>query len=286
MLISQRIAKDVNFLAKIGPVYTTPFFDVRMRIINATKIISTHEFLNFDTNYAENLTQVMANSASSTLGEKGELLRQYAKMPFPSMFIENDTGGLLVEQTKAGFSIIAVSKTGDIHPYTTVFSGFPEGSSIPLPTIEWHVQPGREVTDVMKMAGKVSSLVHVYTAMDVMLFMNVKNITVHQYIPNKKENSMVPRPLLPKYVYRVLDVFRDVTRYESLEQIEGQLAITAVASADRKAHLVKGHFKEFKEGLFGNPKLAGLYWWNMFRRSRKNRDTVGEVEKDYCLKEA
>jgi hypothetical protein len=53
----------------------------------------------------------------------------------------------------------------------------------------------------------------------------------------------------------------------------------------RRAHLVKGHFKEFKNGLFGNAKLAGLYWWDPFRRNRKNRDSVGEIEKDYRLTE-
>jgi hypothetical protein len=283
MLLSQRIAKDPKFLTKIDSGCTTNVFDLRMRIINASKIIVPHEFLNFDNNHGDNLAQSLANSSSTSMQEKGELYRIYARMPFSSMFIENDTGALFVQQTQAGFEINAISKQGEVHPYTTVFSGFIEGVSIPLPEIKWHAKAGTYFPDTVQKATRVSSLVYLYVAMDVMLFMNVKNVIMHHYVPTKKENSIVPKPLLAKYDYRVLDVFGDVKRYDSLVQVVDHVIGSSRMAKDRRAHLVRGHFKEFKNGLFGNPKLAGLYWWNPFRRSRKNLETVGVVEKDYRL---
>lgn len=283
MLLSQRIAQDPKFLAKMTPKAFTNVFDVRMRVINATKIIVPHEFLNFNNNHGENLEQALANSSSKTLQEKGEMYRSYARLPFVSMLIENETGALLIEQASVGFNVTTISCNGMVHPYTTAFRGFAEGSSLPFPEIKWHAKPGVGFSDEVLKATRVASLVYTYQAMDVMLFLNVKNVTLHEYVPVKKENSMVPKPLLSKYVYRVLDVFNDVKRYHSLGHIVEQLGKSAKNSEGRRAHLVKGHFKEFKNGMFGNPKLAGLYWWNPFRRSIKNRDAVGEVEKDYQL---
>lgn len=282
MLLSQRIAGDIKFLFNADGI-AIDLFDLRMRIINATKVVVAHEFLNFDTDYLDNLTQVFKNTSAKSFGAKADMYQQYARMPFPSMFIENDTGGLLVEQTNEGFTVRALSKSGFVHPCYAKFSGFEDGSSIPVPEIIWDVKKGKEVNEQYLKPGRIGGLIHTCVAMEVMLFMNVKNITIHQYAPTVKENNYVPKPLRPKYVYRVLDVFSDIVRYESLGQITDQLIKTVQNAEQRRSSLVRGHFKEFKNGLFGNEHLAGLYWWNIHRRNRRNCNTVGEVEKDYRL---
>ena len=261
-------------------------FDLRMRIIQATKIIVTHEFLNFDVNYGDNIKQLFNNGSAKSIKEKIELHQKYARMPVPSMFIENDTGGMLVEQTIEGFTIISIAKDGIVHPFLTTCKGYQDGVDVPIVTMDLAIDVSKyddDTVETMTLGGKLASLVNTLVALEVMLFMNIKNVTVHRYVPTKKENASVPKPLWPKYEYRVLDVFSDVVRYESLSQITEHLAGTARTAGSRRSSLVRGHFKEFKNGLFGKEYLAGLYWWNLHRRNRKNRNTVGEVEKDYRL---
>lgn len=282
MLLSQRIAGDPKFLFN-GNGVNVDIFDLRMRIINATKLVVPHEFLNFDTDYLDNLTQVFKNSSAKSFDTKADMYKQYSRMPFPSMFIENDTGGMLVTQTTTGFTVRAIAKTGLAHPYLANFKGWPANGSIPVPEITYNIKKGRELSEEYEKPCRIGALIHTYVSMEVMLFMNVKNITVHQYVPTVKENNYVPKPLRSKYVYRVLDVFNDVVRYESLGQITDQLIHTGKTAEQRRSSLVRGHFKEFKNGLFGKESLAGLYWWNIHRRNRKNRESVGEVEKDYRL---
>ena len=282
MLLSQRISGDTKFIFNADGI-NVDIIDLRMRIINATKIVVAHEFLNFNADYIDNLTQVFKNTSAKSFSAKADMYKQYSRMPFPSMFIENDTGGMLVEQTTNGFTVRAISKNGMVHPYLSSFNGWPVNGSIPLPEITYNFKKGRELNEEYVKPCKVGALIHTYVSMEVMLFMNVKNITVHQYAPTVKENNYVPKPLRPKYVYRVLDVFSEVVRYESLGQITDQLIHTGKTAEQRRSSLVRGHFKEFKNGLFGNEALAGLYWWNIHRRNRRNRNTVGEVEKDYRL---
>ena len=45
-------------------------------------------------------------------------------------------------------------------------------------------------------------------------------------------------------------------------------------SSDRRAHLVRGHFKN---------KNGKLFWWNSFIRNRNSALTDGTIVHDYCV---
>lgn len=74
------------------------------------------------------------------------------------------------------------------------------------------------------------------------------------------------------YMTLVIDPLRKQARREAQEEGGTGKSIT------QALHIVRGHFKDYRDGpgLFG--KYPGLYWWNMHTRGDAE---FGEIDKDY-----
>lgn len=284
MLLSQRIAKDVSFLHSILPKHhTLDLFSLRLKIIKATKVIVPQDLLDSRLSYGDSIRKIVPTGTPAEIKKKIEQYEKYSRLPFESMFIENHTSGLLVESSKdGGYAVTSVDANGGVSPCITFCNGFVEVSGTMQPKTRYRLAVGdfpptvetSEIMGQLKDMAIIEATFHTFIIHEVMLFLNVKNVTLHHYVPSKKENSMIPKPLLSHYTYRILDVFREVTQYESLGQVIDQLQSTSNQVVGRRAHLVRGHFKQLKTGLF---------WWSDFTRCRHNRDKVGVVEKDYRI---
>lgn len=77
----------------------------------------------------------------------------------------------------------------------------------------------------------------------------------------------------PAITFKVLQI-NPIRRQSDKERSEGE------TGAKRAMHIVRGHFKDYREGagLFG--RLKGLYWWDMHVAGDK---TNGQVIKDYTI---
>lgn len=103
--------------------------------------------------------------------------------------------------------------------------------------------------------------------LNTMVFLNVRNVSVRTIGPSRKEAAklgIVPTAM-SKYSYRVIDIFRELDpelmRFEDIEKFIRSR--TGSSGADRRAHLVCGHFKK---------KRGSLFWWNSHMRNAKNID--------------
>lgn len=283
MLLSQRIAKDVKFLnaASAEPKNTTmDMFDLRMRIINATKIIVPQELFHKGLTYGESLTRYLTKGTRDDFEKKAHQYNTYCNLPFPSLFIENETGGMLVEALPSGPNhcrITSVDDDGGMIPIQVYCKGFGlKDNDVFQPNIDIDYVAKEKYLFVKQIQDhlRMTALVNTYMVYETLLFLNVRNTVLHKYVPTKKENAAVPKPLQVKYVYHILDVFRDITRYDSMDQITEQIKVSGRSVNERRMHVVRGHFKQLK---------SGLYWWSDHMRNRHNRETVGEVEKDYRI---
>jgi len=283
MLLSQRIVKDQKFLTTDSRTRMNPF-DTRMHVVNAVKFIVP------TTIYNDNET---ANTAMDRMfGEKAtEKDRQrqignmmlFAKLPFPLMTVENETGLLIFEETTTGplrWTMRSIDVHGKVNPIKTSAIGIIKSDG----SVLCHMEADQKFIDLYK-ATKYDDKYSMYevqqhlasitlmSAMHVLMFLNTSNVSVHTYTPSKKENSVVPKPLHGKFVYRVLDIYRERKLYVSLEDINNHVN-SKEPLAERRAHLVRGHFKTIRNKL---------HWWNAFMRCRKNVNSVGLVQKDYNL---
>lgn len=267
LLLSQRIAKDINFL-NLRTDDGRSKFDLRLRVIKAQKILVPKAIFNTIDQQDTDLVKE-ARKNKDFFAKRNQLHLQYSRLPFQSIFIENETGGYLCED-----------KEGNIH--ITIF----DSSSLVLHTsilVEKHQKEdfGEEFTvghikhsvDVHRELGFDYSTIIVAIVLEILLFLNTKNVTKHTYLPNKKENCSVPKPLLPFYSYHVLDIFREKKVFDGLENIKDFINSDKTNTEERRACIVRGHFKT---------RSTGIFWWSDFVRNKKNIDK-GYVDKDYRL---
>lgn len=102
-----------------------------------------------------------------------------------------------------------------------------------------------------------------------LMLMNTKNVGTTIVTPSKKENAMVPKPLLPYYSYHVLNVDRAMREAVTLEDVDK--VHRSINQTERRMHLVRGHFKNLR----GN-----LHWWSPHMR---NKHSEKVISKDYQL---
>lgn len=275
MLLSQRIAKDPRYMRHCVPQDAEGLFELRLKIMMATKFIIPSEFIDLTGTDNSKISSLIDNTDLTT--KRKQLYRIYAKLPFPTIFIENDNLGILAEQWGDGWKLSVVSRSDKflsacgLLPFKSICQ-FTDGEECLKYSAEVNDSTYRHDSN-----GHVDNLCRTFVVVvcEILLFLNVKNTTIQKYIPTKKENSVIPKKMLPFYEYCILDVFRDRPIYTSLKSIEEDLSISDSEKIHRRAHLVTGHFKTLKTGLF---------WWNSFVRCRKNKDTIGSVDKDYRLK--
>lgn len=114
----------------------------------------------------------------------------------------------------------------------------------------------------------------VFKTLHLLLFINARNFKTAEYKCTKKDSPKAAKPILDKYVYRILNIRQEKKTYTSLKATLEDL-MNPVDKVERRAHFVTGHFKRIK---------GKLYWWNLFLRNAKNVDTVGFVDKEYHVK--
>jgi competence protein ComGC len=283
MMLSQQIAKDVKYLKK-QKQHVINLFDLRLKIIKARKIIVPHEMFDY---YAPPKTiagPILGDEDNPTrhFHKKLEQFSIYSRPIFPLLFIENDTGGMLIEeQSDGGFVATIIRDKGEVTPFLIECGSLANlenlhESGFPL-HVHWDCKPEdrHALTQEMFETSQGVAMYDVFIILEIFLFLNVKNLTLHHYKPTKKENSAIPKPLVPQYEYYILDVFREKKEYLSLDDIKNQMIRTKMNKQERRMHVVRGHFKRMKNGLF---------WWSDFMRCRKNRDSIGAVTKDYRLR--
>ena len=280
MLVSQRIARDPAWLrtAHVTKNSKQAVFDLRMKIVRAVKMIVPQELLDTDRPLADLDKQIFGHTPP-TKDESQRRLNLYGKFsrpPYPLLFVENHTGGVLIEEQDDGsFDIHVVLDTGRCLFFCTNIRLSEEELNADtkwrVPVEEVVAALGNRYDEYLKMK-EMSDITTVIGVVEMFLYVNTKNVVKHHYHPTKRENQAVPKPLLPHYSYRVLDVFKDRKQYISLEQITEDLCNPNKPPQARRAGLVMGHFKK---------RATGLFWWNTYIRNARNETTHGAIEKDY-----
>lgn len=279
MLISQRIAKDVNFLKSYSGD-KIDCFNLRMKIIKAIKVLVdeslfenetlTHEWIaaikDTNDNKNSNITNKFKDKISKHLF--------YAKAPFEFTFIECNKYAFLIER---------ISTDDWISTYIGRNENGAKGAVFPVRfkcslnneqkikhDINGFIADSQEYLTRINLFSDIFSILTI----EILLYLNTSNIILHDYVPTKNENLIVPKPLIPFYSYKILDIFREKKKFVNLKEVTDFLLKSKEESTQRRSHLVKGHFKVTKNGLF---------WWNPFTRCRKNFESKGFVDKDYRL---
>jgi hypothetical protein len=144
----------------------------------------------------------------------------------------------------------------------------PKHSVIKREALDGEFMMRAQINDVCKLLVAIFPLI---------MFANMHNVSIHRYQMKRGEISKaIPNPMLSKYEYRVIDLFREKTGFDSLGEIKEFFQNANRTLVDRRAHIVRGHFKEIR---------GKLYWWNSFMRNHHNRDTLGFVDKGYDISE-
>lgn len=309
MLLSHRIAKNENFLKYMNvyrdmradtlkrfritkEVIAKDLFEVRQAILHSIKFVIPLDNMHMSLPIIMHremvedveLAKHMANNSREPVLEITKY-GQYAKLPFSSVFLENDSGGYLLrkrfDQDNAwdvrvvnciegdGYCVMPMAFT--IWPGEALPNGLIRGERLDSPLTRYIPRgPNPEVADILFTC-------YAFHIAEVLLFLNITNAPLKHYKLSKKEAVDIPQPLRKHYEYHILDLYRQSDSFDKLSAVEYIAGVDFLQSSSRpsRAHMVRGHFKEIK---------GKLYWWNPFMRNRKNMDTIGVVDKDYQIK--
>lgn len=288
MLLSQKIAKDVNYINPTHFRSTREVFDARLAIMSAVKFVVPNELLNVSIQSMadvamgkqdkEHISTLLSNLDNES---RTSLYEQFAIPPFDTIFIESDKTGVLIINSPDTDSITYHLFTvgyGQKKEYA-VFSDCEyeykrkEAVASYSRSVKPTAREGLDEAMAEKINEAIDSLI-MGTVLEILLLLNAKNTNVATYTPTKKEISYVPKNAVKSYVYHILDLYREGTKYESVKDVTEFVGGTGRHSSEKRAHFVRGHFKRKKNGLF---------WWSPFMRCRKNSE-VGVVDKDYRIK--
>jgi hypothetical protein len=332
--ISMQIYKDPNFFKmhdnayKGGDDCVYKEFDgfelsmtnVRKEIINAVKFIVPRDIMSLSRSFELNLGYVDIADASSCFTSNRQELSVYnpsasclsdsdydkhvniwnlygMKMPYTSLFLENETGGILIKKHGNFVVMVAVHSDGVFLPGIThiessgFIPGFIEMRFFPF---EFHLSPSfaKAINSIKKKMVEVKGitehwrncLTHVYNlklvsqihaivAMQVLSFINARNVAKPVYVPKNKELKNIPPSFKSRFTYNTIDIYKTHKVYVSLDEVLKEA--NAEKLSELHPHLVRGHFKHKKNGVF---------WWNSFIRNKRSA-TDNVVKKDYVLKE-
>lgn len=203
---------------------------------------------------------------------------KFAKLPYRHCFIENSVGGYLLEQKVNGFTYLYIDKNGSIedHRVSIEFDG---------DTIHFVLKLNAEVSEIVDKNVAMSNgmIEHPLEAMrdrmkiwgfillNALTYINTKNVSIETYKMTKSEakRNKLPNVMIKQYDYHVVNIFHKKVVYEKLADVEA--FSDSETTSHIRAHMVRGHFKQRK---------SGLYWWNPFLRCKKNQ---GFVDKDYIV---
>lgn len=221
------------------------------------------------------------SSTSMTMDESPDLVKLYrdcAMLPYPIVFLEIFGHGVLVKKTPTGFTTNLVLPDGSSGVVSSVVTLTDSDVVVSMnPSLEYLLN----LADMVKMHVPVEQLIREFVGMLIsqivfvlraLLFINTKNITQHTIKPTRKELGSVAKVMVPKYIFKVIDIIRGQPQDMTLSEFKDHRRNSANALG--KTTMVSGHFKRRK---------TGVYWWNHFVRNARNKTTAGEVIKDYRL---
>lgn len=298
MFLSQRIAADPKYLVFGNINDRRSLVDIRVKIMHAEKFIVGTDQLSASNSLTEmtSLYDEHVGLQKRNLEQRVEIYNKFAKLPYPTIFLENNFCGILIETTKHNTITITNVTSGEtliqhlrytdakqianLNKHASVgVSTFEaplyDGSINPFCTVKLHLHSkmAEEMFNSVKDDIMLRTKLLLLQLGEVLLFLNVTNKKVNKYKLNKQEVVKIPKPLINKYEYHILDVYRDHAPYVDQNDIEKQMFYTTHEARERRAHFVRGHFKE---------RATGLYWWNAFMRNARNAKK-GFVDKDYLL---
>jgi len=289
---------------------------IRIDIINAIKFIIPKDMMNFKNTQGFiniNINHLNGSFKEFVYDEKNDVTKHCnfihkddyekyfntwkiygTKMPFPLMFLENDSGGILLKQKDNLIEVTVIYNNGSVpgmnmyihtDKFTEIFSELHDFPFEHIPSdyiyrmlndykkdpTDFYADKFEESIRTITRQKIVLSTVGVL-ALHLLLFINSCNIKHIVYKPSKKELNKIPKVFKNKFEYTTIDIFRERKVYHSLEEIIK--STSSVESKEIRAHLVRGHFKHKKNGVF---------WWNSFIRNNKNQNIV--KMKDYVLHE-
>lgn len=306
--------KDFQLIHTYGDKVILPD-DLKRDIINSVKFIIPRDLMNLydDDNLVKtdiNLVNGSFEKCESRINENNifdfncitesdydKNVRTWAtygtKLPFPIVFLENQTGGILLKQYEKYIEVTYLLEKGitcevRARIFMDSFSdelinkrAFPVeyiGNKVAEDNLH-HLKnrgPKYNPTDVevFRFQGHLTStkIMNVITiiALQIISFINSGNIKHIHYKPTKKEIDKIPTPFKEKYEYTTIDIFRERKVYHSLEELIQ--STSSVENKEIRAHIVRGHFKHKKNGVF---------WWNSFIRN--NKGVSIPKTKDYVL---
>ena len=298
MLISQRIIAQPNFLkAPFGdasPEVSKFFPRIRRQVIEAQKfLIDDYGIFDGGKTIGELEEELFGHLTPATRKKRDKQYALYARPAFRVMTLETDKIlFLVVEHSDSFWQCITITSDGTVSYFVGICTyNFADKGEKFLdigflsPTIQ------RNFTGVMERyranpedAGlgttrkgiaenAALSLFYQWIVAETLMLINARNVKRISYTPSRREMGSIPKVLQKSVTYRVMDLFRERTEYVSLEDVSDQLWKPHEGKKTR-AHMVRGHFKKKKNGLF---------WWNAFMRCRKNLEEVGEVKKTYVV---
>jgi len=293
MLVSHMIARSekglkLQDISQLGRKPYQPLaFEVRLQIMQASKFVVPTELINLmvpyilakEDKYWSDETQPDWENAIARY-------REFSKLPFDSVFLENMGGGYLVSRHPNAENAWIVRTVYNVDGVGAQLS--PVRFAVYLNDV---TEDNFTRTEILgdKWVGSVNATppkdaelskrirqITIWNIAETLLFLNVRNTVTHFYRPGKNELKDIVKPLHRFYDYRVIDIYRERIKYQRLDEIVefAQDNDRANKGKAHRAHMVRGHFKT---------KGGKLYWWNAFMRNRRNITTSGVVEKDYKL---
>lgn len=203
----------------------------------------------------------------------------YSKLPYPSIFLENENGAFLVENTPMGKTFIEINKDGRVF----LFYGLLPNELIPGETYSKMIINLEYAESLKNMydgdsphSGYDVAMQHLKFSglliLNALLHINALNCSIEQYKPSRKElSNYVSNVHRELYIYNVVNIFKNKCKPPAnIKEVE--TIASSPMSENIRRHMVRGHFKQ---------RSSGIYWWNPFLRCKKNE---GYVEKSYVLK--
>jgi len=301
MLISQRIIKDQKFMKLPGPEkdWSETLSRIRQDVLRAHKVLISDYGIGQPEGKTMSEIRLMLFGEDSRQAQdkRTQVFAQFARPPFPVTLLESDSFVLLVREYTAVqvkeavlhydlqdidagarcFSVRSVDKFGIVGAYEQAIIYSPSGKTrnfyTPLTkflrdAVKANQVPPEKIENMVRMC-----VVYGWIACDALTLMNCRNIESISYTPTKRELAHLPKVVQAAFVYHILNLQRTRKVYTSLDAMTDD-AFTREAKTNAKAHVVRGHFKQTRTGLF---------WWNSFLRNAKNMKDHGYVDKAYKL---
>ena len=246
--------------------------DIRVAILQSAKFIIADSLIDSS---IENIADFVLEGINNR-DKKYDIWRTYGtKLPYPKLFLQtNNVGFLLQQESNGDISVITVTNKGTIHPVISIISARLLNTEIEHP-VEILMSLGTEVlykTDEMKTTFDNMRFMLYGIAVilyEFITYINARNTVIIEYTPKKKELPGIAKALYPLYKLSVVKITKERKEYKSLEEINRD--INSEENKHIRKHLVRGHFKQCK---------SGLYWWSPFIRYRNSE---GVVDKTYVV---